>query len=100
MIKRLAFALCLLADPSLADDFKITIADKPSLVGITMAREAYNAALPADSKPIDTDEAYLQMIVGGAARSYAKQYGTDTDYDTAIADLQAKRDAVAAKGKK
>lgn len=92
-------------------DFTITINDKPMLLGITAAREAYNAALPnvhdekgnpVDPVPgtIDSDEGYLQMVIEGAARSYAKQHGTDvTEIDSKITELQAKRAAVMAKEK-
>lgn len=68
--------------------FTVTIADAPSLAGITAARAAYNAALPDvmdDSDPpkpiapkpgtLATDNEYVQLVMASAAQSYAKQYG-------------------------
>lgn len=92
-----------------ADDFKITIDDKSYLLGITAAREAYNAALPdatdekgnaVNPKPntLGDNQAYLQMVTDAAARSYAKQHGTDVaDIDAKISELQAKKAEIEAR---
>ena len=68
-------------------DFTITITDERSLAGITAAREAYNAALPAEiadpdnlelSIPntaiLNTDNEYVQFVMTMASQSYANQY--------------------------
>lgn len=70
--------------------FSVTITDTHQLAGITAARNAYNAAVPAtlpDPKTpgamiqdpaalMATDAAYVSFVMGMAAQSYAKQYGT------------------------
>jgi len=64
--------------------FTLTITNASHLAGITVARAAYNAALPAtDEQPVEqhpdylaTDEAYVQYVMSRAAESYARQYGT------------------------
>lgn len=70
--------------------FTVTITDAHQLAGITAARNAYNAALPATlpdpnnagavivdpAAIVQTDAAYVQFVMGMAAQSYQKQYGT------------------------
>ena len=85
--------------------FTLDITDPASLKGITLAREAKNAVLtPLRSEPdqdgkttelpiedhpdyIATDAGYVQMVMEGAAKSYAKQFGVT---DEAIAEMEAK----------
>lgn len=65
--------------------FTITIEDEHQLAGITAARLAYNASLPAtvmiDEEEVpnpdllETDAEYVQFVMSRAAESYAKQYG-------------------------
>ena len=55
-------------------EFTITITDANKLSGITSARLRYNDDNP--EAPIDTDEAYVQFVMDGAAASYAAQYAT------------------------
>ena len=59
------------------ETYTVTITDPAHVAGITAAREAYNATLPEDGVPLDTNEAYVQFVMGRAAESYAKQYGTE-----------------------
>jgi len=74
--------------------FTVTVTNPAHIAGITAARNAYNQALslspaqgvegeenyvPAqevEDHPdyIDSDEAYIQFVVGRAAESYARQY--------------------------
>lgn len=70
--------------------FTITITDPHQLAGITAARTAYNAAVPATLPDPKTpgaliqdpaalmadDAAYMQFVFVSAAQSYAKQYNT------------------------
>lgn len=96
-------------------DFTIKIDDKPQLLGITAAREDYNASIPAQvqngtdnkGKPImvanpallATDGDYFQARALGMFVSWAKQHGTDVvEIDAKITDLQAKRADIVAKG--
>lgn len=65
--------------------FTITIEDEHQLAGITAARLAYNALLPAtvmiDEEEVpnpdllETDAEYVQFVMSRAAESYSKQYG-------------------------
>jgi hypothetical protein len=70
-------------------DFTITIEDESSLAGITAARDAYNLTLQAEVDDVanpgtmipnpailNTDEQYVQFVMGTAAQSYARQYNT------------------------
>ena len=63
--------------------YTITIPDAAD-VGITKAREAYNASLPAeiDGAPnpdLKADNAaYVQWVMGNAAKSYCIQYNVTT----------------------
>ena len=70
-------------------DFTITIEDESSLAGITAARAAYNLTCPAEVDDVanpgtmipnpsilNTDEQYVQFVMGTAAQSYARQYNT------------------------
>jgi len=54
--------------------FIVEIIDSANLAGITAAREAYNANLPADAEPLTTDETYVQFVMSNAAQSYTRQY--------------------------
>ena len=56
------------------ESYTVTITDPALVAGITSAREAYNASLPEDGVPLDTNEAYVQFVMSRAAESYAKQY--------------------------
>jgi hypothetical protein len=67
--------------------FTVTIEDQAHLDGITAAKEAYNASLPAtiknesgddvpNSDLLETDAEYVQFVMSKAAESYSKQYGT------------------------
>ena len=58
------------------ESYTVTIEDPAHVAGITAAREAYNAALPEDGVPIETDEAYVQFVMSRAAESYAAAYKT------------------------
>lgn len=43
--------------------------------GVTSAREAYNASLPADSPDVKADNAaYVQWVMEMASESYCMQY--------------------------
>ena len=59
------------------ETYTVTITDPAHVAGIIAAREAYNATLPEDGVPLDTNEEYVQFVMGRAAESYAKQYGTE-----------------------
>lgn len=92
--------------------FTVDITDKAALLGITSAREAYNAALPTVMdgqklpqpivpKPgtLADDAAYVQMIMVGAAASYAKKFETNVvELDAKIDALEAQKTAILAKG--
>lgn len=65
--------------------FTVTIEEASHLAGITAAREARNASLPATIKDeagedipnpeiLATDEEYVQFVMSKAAESYSKQY--------------------------
>jgi len=65
------------------ESYSIVINDPAHVAGITSARKAYNAALPepaeGETKPvIETNEAYVQFVMGRAAESYAAQYALNT----------------------
>jgi len=65
------------------ETYAVTITDPTHVAGITAAREAYNAALPepaeGETKPvIETNEEYVQFVMGRAAESYAAQYALNT----------------------
>jgi hypothetical protein len=68
-------------------EFTVIITEESHIAGITAARAAYNASLPAtitdeDGNEItnpailDTDEEYVQFVMSKAAESYANQYNT------------------------
>lgn len=60
-------------------DFTVTITDEAELAGITWSREQYNERAPMlpngqpSGTPIETDEAYMQFVMGNAAKSYVIQ---------------------------
>ena len=56
------------------ESYIVTIEDPALVAGITAAREAYNAGLPTDGTPIDTDEGYVNFVMNSAAESYYNQY--------------------------
>jgi hypothetical protein len=98
-------------------DFIVTITDPEQLAGITWAREQRNASLPPapvppeplppgdepvidntlppeplpelppDQRPLETDEEYVQWVMGQAAASYAVQQEQAT-WRQAYADAQ------------
>ncbi len=89
-------------------DFTVTIEDKAQLIGISLAREAYNATLPEIQGPPDkkgvtvtlvpkpgifpTDKAYFQFAAVGLAESYVTRYNTRLgDIDEKISALQVER---------
>jgi hypothetical protein len=101
-------AALLAATASWADDFTVSVTDASQLLGITAAREAYNASLPPamneKGEPIPSPDAigsdaeYVQSRMMGAIRSWAAQYKTDlASIDAEIGALQAKRDEIAGK---
>lgn len=66
--------------------FTVEITNTSHLAGITAARSAYNAALPAtitdaegndipNPELLDTDAEYVQFVMSKAAESYASHYG-------------------------
>lgn len=57
------------------ETYTVTITDPAHVAGIAAARAAYNASLPEDGTPIETNEAYVQFVMSRAAESYARQYG-------------------------
>lgn len=75
-----------------AADYTVTIEDKPSIVALTMAREAYNAARAEGSDgPFDTDADYFAFRVKNMLSNLAQQMEID------VPALTAKRDAIDAK---
>lgn len=52
-------------------DFTVTIEDADQLAGIAWARARYNDAHP--EAPIESDGAYVQFVMAGAAASYVIQ---------------------------
>lgn len=84
-----------------ADDFKIAIDDKSSLVALTMAREQYNATRSDGSDgPFDTDADYFEFRTRSMLTNLAQQLGIDLPkIDANIAELQAKRAEIVAKTK-
>lgn len=56
------------------ETYSITITDPDWIWGIGAARAAYNAALPPDGTPIDTDEGYVNFVMNSASESYYNQY--------------------------
>lgn len=92
--------LALLLFTATASAFDLSnVTDKSQVAAIAIAREAHNATQdPKDA--IASDEAYLDYLIRSMLTNLAQRMGTDVDYDAAIADLTAKRDAIAEKGKK
>lgn len=107
-------------------DFIVTITDPEELAGITWAREQRNASLPPppvppqplppgdepvidntlppeplpelpiDQRPLETDEEYVQWVMGQAAASYAVQQEQATwrqAYEDAQVESRRKREA-------
>lgn len=96
-MKRLVVALVMLASPAMADDYTVTLTDKRQIIALEYLRDELNKL--RDPKDHVDSAGYIQEVVSGLVTTATREFKTDvTEIDAQIAELQAKRAEIIAKG--